>query len=316
MKKNIWINLQRIFPFMGLIVIILIFTIISGDKLWTKNNLLSIINTAIPICLGGAGMIFVATQGSTDMSMGSLLALAGTLGGLASIRTGLAGFITISLLVGLLCGIFNGYLLAYLKVESLMVTLAMLIALRAIVSFITNGQAVFVDSRIIGLNRIGIKLPVFLVLILAMWYIFTYTKIGFYSRCIGENQEVGRFSGINIRKYKILAFTLSGLMAGFVSIFTVGKIGGVSPNMGNFFELQVMTAMFVGGVPVTGGSESKYYKMITGALMLAFLQNGLTISLVSAEIAELIQGVILLVVVFLEIFVRNRFIQGELAKEV
>jgi ribose transport system permease protein len=146
-----------------------------------------------------------------------------------------------------------------------------------------------------------------------MWYLFDFTKAGFFSKCIGENQVVGQFAGIPVKTYKTLAFALSGLMAGFVGIFSVGRIGGIAPTMGNFFELQVMTAMFVGGVPVTGGASSKFYKVLVGSLMLAFLQNGLTISRVPSEVSELIQGLILLSVVFLGLLVHDKFLQRQTA---
>jgi ribose transport system permease protein len=314
MKKNKWEYFQNLFPFIGLIVIVLVFTITSGDRLWTKNNLLSIVNMVIPLCLGASGMVFVASQGSTDMSMGSLLALCGTLGGLASLKLGIPGFILVSLLTGILFGAFNGVIVAYFKVPSLMVTLAMLIALRAVVSYITNGQAVFLDPDVIALDSLYIMLPAAVVLLILMWYVFSYTKIGFFSRCIGENQEVSRFSGIAVKKYKIFAFALSGLMAGVTGILAVVKIGGVSPTIGNFFELQIMTAMFVGGIPVTGGAGSKFYKIITGSFMLVFLQNGLTLCMVSAEISELIQGSILLIVVFMSILAGRRLHKIELNK--
>jgi ribose transport system permease protein len=77
--------------------------------------------------------------------------------------------------------------------------------------------------------------------------------------------------------------------------------------MGNFFELQVMTAMFVGGIPVNGGAVSKFYKIIVGSLMLAFLRNGLAITRVPTEISELIQGIMLLLVVFLGLYVNEKF---------
>ncbi|MDR1362725.1 MAG: ABC transporter permease [Spirochaetaceae bacterium] len=313
-KKNYWSFFQKMFPFIGLLAIIIVFSIISGSKLWTVRNLKTIISTMIPLCIGGMGMIFVAAQGSTDMSQGSLLALAATLGGVFSIHLGFWAFVPGTLLVGLLIGIFNGAMLSRLKVPSLMVTLAMLIALRALVIFFTtSGEEIKIDPRILMLNRESVKYPIFIVLAIIMWYLFDFTKAGFFSKCIGENQVVGQFAGIPVKTYKTLAFALSGLMAGFVGIFSVGRIGGIAPTMGNFFELQVMTAMFVGGVPVTGGASSKFYKVLVGSLMLAFLQNGLTISRVPSEISELIQGLILLGVVFLGLLVHDKFLQRQTA---
>lgn len=313
MKTGFWSKIQKVFPFAGLIVILITFTILAGDKMWTANNLQNVLNIMIPICLGGAGMVFVAAQGSTNMSMGSTLAFSATFAGLASNAWGSWVFVPVALLLGLAIGLFNGVMVAKFKVTSLMVTLAMLIALRAVVSFITNGQAVFLSPQVLVFNKPYIKLPVFIIVMALMWYLFEYTKAGFYSRCIGENEEVGRFAGIQVGRYKILVFVLAGIMSGLVGIFQVGSIGGVSPNMGSFFELQIMTAMFVGGIPVSGGASSKFYKLIVGSLMLAFLQNGLTLTRVSSEISELIQGLILLGVVFFGIFTQEKYLQRQTA---
>lgn len=315
MRKDFWTFFQRLFPFVGLIVIIVIFSVINQGNMWSATNLLTVISIMIPLCLGGGGMVFVAAQGSTDLSMGSLVALCGTIAGIASMTLGFWAFIVISIAVGIGVGVLNGVIVSKCRVSSLMVTLAMLIALRALVAFITNGQVFFVDQQILMLNRMEIKLPIFLGVIALMWYLFEYTKIGYFSRCMGENQTVGKFAGISVAKYQILSFALSGAMAGMIGIFTVGNIGGISPTMGNFLELQVMIAMFVGGVPVTGGAGSRFYKVVVGALMLAFLQNGLTVSRVSAEMSELIQGIILICVVFFGLFVRRKYIQRQIARE-
>jgi ribose transport system permease protein len=309
MKKinNKWDLISKLFPFIGLAVIIAVFTIISPNRLWRINNIRGIINMMIPMAIGAMGMVFVAAQGSTDLTQGSLLALCASFAGLVSTQAGAWIFVPLALLIGLGVGIFNGVILAYLKVPSLMLTLAMLIALRAIVAYITNSQAMFLDPAIIALDDTKIKYPVFILLLIVMCYLFDYTKAGFFSRCIGENQTVGQFSGIPVKKYKIMAFALSGLMAAVVGIFAVGSIGGVAATMGNFFELQVMTAMFVGGIPVHGGASSKFYKIIVGSLMLAFLRNGLAIARVPTEISELIQGIMLLLVVFLGLYVNEKF---------
>lgn len=315
MKKDFWSYLQHIFPFLGLIIIVIVFSILAGERLWTSANIMNIVAIMIPLCLGGSGMIFVSSQGSTDMSQGSSVGISGTIAGVASNALGFEWFIPFALITGLLVGLFNGVMVSKFKVSSLMVTLGMLIALRALVSYITNGENVFVDPQVIMLNRLEIKLPIFVGVVALMWYLFEYTKMGFFSRCIGENEVVGRFAGIPVGRYKTAAFVLSGLMAGLVGVFTVGNIGGVTANMGSFFELQVMIAMFVGGIPVEGGAASKFYKLIVGAFMLAFLQNGLTISKVNSDFSELLQGLILIGVVIFGLFARRKFLQRQSAKE-
>ena len=311
MKNGIWSNIQKFFPFIGLATILIVFSFLSGGRLWQLQNLQSVLNTMIPICLGGGGMIFVSAQGSTNMSMGSTLALSGAIAGLVSNALGFWSFVPTALLVGLVVGIFNGVMVSKFKVSSLMVTLSMLIALRALVTLLTSGQPIFVDFAILNFSTMPVKLPIFLGAMVILWYMFEHTKLGHFSRCMGENEMVGRFSGIPVDRYKIFAFARSGLLAGLVGVFTVANIAGVSPTMGNFYEMQVMIAMYVGGIQVRGGAQSKFYKLIVGAMTLAFLQNGLTISRVSSEYSELIQGLILLLVVFFGNFIQKQFVRRQ-----
>jgi ribose transport system permease protein len=315
MKKDIWTYLQAIFPFMGLIVILVTFTVLAGNRLWTSQSILSVLSVAIPICLGGSGMIFVSSQGSTDISPGALLGFTTTIAAtIAGITGGVWSFIISSLLIGLFVGALNGAIVSRYKVESIMVTLAMRMILRAIVVYITFGQDIFVDKRILMLNQWNIKLPVFIITVVLMWYLFEYTKAGFFSRCIGENETVGHYTGIPVNRYKILAFGLSGLMSGLVGIFSVGAVGGVSPQIGNFFELQVMMAMFIGGNPVTGGAGARFYKIVLGSLMLSFLQYGLAICRVGSELSAILQGLILIGVVVLGLFVREHYVKRQAIK--
>ncbi|WP_434643829.1 ABC transporter permease [Thermoanaerobacterium thermosaccharolyticum] len=315
MKKGLWSSYQRIFPFISLILLIIIFSIIVGPKFWSVDNLVNIINQVVPLILGGAGMIFVVTQGGCDLSQGSALALVGTIAAMASNSLGFIAYFPAAIFLGTLIGAFNGVIVSKFKVQSLMVTLAMMITLRAIVVYITGGQVIYVSSSVLLLDNFAIKISIFVTTMAVMYYLFEYTKIGFYSKVIGENEMVGIYSGISVDKYKILAFMISGIMAGIVGALTVGRIGGVDPAMGNFFELQVLMSLFVGGVPVTGGAGSKIYKLFIGALILSVLQNGLILSRVSAEVSELVEGIILIGVVFFTLYIRSKFIQVQSAGE-
>ncbi len=313
MKNRTWSLIQKYFPVIALAVILIVFTFLSGGKIWTWKNLQNVLNTMIPYCIGGAGLLFASAQGSSNMSVGSTLALSAAAGAWVSNRVGFWAFVPVCLIVGLMCGGFIGWFITTFKVSSLMVTLAMLIALRALVTLITNGSSIFVDFAVMKFNNLEVKLPIFLVLMVLFWYLFEHTKLGYFSRCMGENEVVGKFSGIPVNKYKIIAFSLAGLMAGVVAVFNVANICGASATMGNFFEMTVMIAMYVGGVPIRGGSKSRFYKLILGSMTLAFLSNGLTISRVNSAYSELIQGVILLSVVFLNNFIQKQLVRHQMA---
>lgn len=298
MKTKFKFNIGTVIPFAGLITIALVFTIATGGGMWETSNILSIMDAVIPLIMGGLGMIFVVSQGSCDMSQGSLLALSGTLAAIAVNKFGPAFLFPTAIAIGALIGLTNGVILSKFKVSSLTITLAMLIGLRALVAFFTQGQAISVPAQVISLNNASIKIPVCIILILVFGYIFEYTKVGYYSKVIGENEIVGKYTGISVNKMKILAFVLSGIMAGVVGAFTIGRIGGVDPGMGNFFELQVMLALFVGGVPVTGGMSSKVFKLLIGALTISLLENGLVLCGVNGDFSEAIEGIVLIFVVF------------------
>lgn len=313
MKNRIWSLIQNFFPVIALGIILIVFTFLSEGKLWSANNLKSVLNTMIPYCIGGAGIMFASAQGSSNMSVGSTLALSAAIGAWVSNQVGFWAFVPTCLIVGTLCGSFIGYFITKFKVSSLMVTLAMLIALRAFVTLITNGSSIFVDLNVMKFNDLGVKLPIFLALMALFWYLFEYTKLGFFSRCMGENEVVGKFSGVPVNKYKIIAYALAGLMAGVVAIFNVANICGASATMGNFFEMTCMIAMYVGGVPIRGGRQARFYKLVLGSVTLAFLSNGLTISRVDSAYSELIQGIILLSVVFLSNFIQKQFTRYQMA---
>ena len=128
--------------------------------------------------------------------------------------------------------------------------------------------------------------PVLVLLTLIFGYLFEYTKLGYYSKAIGENEVKARNSGVPVEKMKILAYVLCGVMAGIAGVFTLSRVGGVDVSMGNFFELEVMLAIFTGGVPVTGGMPTRIFRLFVGALTIGVLVNGLTLYGVSAALAE------------------------------
>ena len=142
-----------------------------------------------------------------------------------------------------------------------------------------------------------------------MAYLFEFTKAGRYSQAIGENETVAKYVGVPVVKMKILAFALSGLMAGMASIFSILTVGGTSQTMGSFTEMKVAMAIFLGGVLVTGGKSAKIYKMILGSLSISIIVNGLAIiGFPESEYSELVQGLLLLLILFATIVatVRDR----------
>jgi len=140
----------------------------------------------------------------------------------------------------------------------------------------------------------------------ASGYLLKYTRFGAYCKAIGENEKTMIFTGINTDRIKLFAFIISGAMAGIASVFTLARLGGASNTMGSGFEMRVMMAMFIGGIPVSGGMNTKLYKLFLGAPMIVLLENGLVICGASGGLTQLIRGIVLLLVVYITVAVEKK----------
>jgi ribose transport system permease protein len=307
MKKH-KLDLQDIVPFIAFLAIFVFFMIASYNertgafRMLAALNLHTILDQTMLTIVVACGALFVVAQGGIDLSVGVNLALSGVIGVWAAHTTG-APFLVIpvSLLVGLAAGIFNGVIVSRFKVPSFMLTLAMLIGVRGLVNYIqTKTQVQRLPDGLLFLNTPTVKTAIFIVIVLIMAYLFEFTKTGRYSRAIGENETAARFVGVPVDKMKIVAFALSGLMAGMGALFYVVTIGSTSQQMGVFLEMRVVMAIFLGGVLVTGGFSAKFYKILLGSFSIQIIIIGLAlINKSDAHISQSVQGLLLLLILLM-----------------
>lgn len=315
MKKRSRITLYDLIPFIAFLAIFLFFTFASykpgkGFMMLKTANLYSIIEQTMQVILISSGTLFVVAQGSIDLSVGVNLALSGVIGVWVATATGIAWlFIPVTIIVGLVVGVFNGIMVGKFKISSFMVTLAMLIGVRGLVNFIqAKILAQRLDKDMISiLNSTAVKVTMFLVIVVILCYVFEFTKAGRYSRAIGENETTARFIGIPVKKMKIIAFALSGLMAGVGGVFSLISVGSTSQQMGIFVEMRVAMAIYLGGVLVTGGSTAKFYKILLGSLSIEIIVKGLALMGRSdSHISQSVQGILLLLILFISALFANK----------
>lgn len=307
--KKIRIKAGDVVPFVALIVIFTFFAIASGGKTVAPDNLLRLLDQSMIIMLLGCGMLFVVAQGSIDLSVGVNLALSGVVGTYIANIVGGWAFIPACLLVGLVIGIFNGVMVAKFKVSSFMLTISMLIGVRGVVNFIqeslmksTGFGSQYMPQSMLFLGDSNVRLAIFLVVLALMIYLFEFTKLGRYGKAIGENETAAKNVGVPVSLIKILAFSISGLMAGLGGIFSVAQLGSTNQTMGSFREMQTAMAIFLGGVLVTGGASAKMYKVVLGSISITLIVNGLgIIGKAESHISQSVQGIILLVILFLTV---------------
>lgn len=305
-KKNKLI--ETLLPFIILLAMLLVFAITTKGSIFTTSNMLTIVKQTLNTIIAALGMIFVASLGATDITQGSLVGFAGAAGTMAAISYGFFPSIVVAVLCGLASGLFLGIVNVKFKVPSFMCSLAMLIALRALGTVVMGGSTsgISVPDFIYVLDNMAVKIPIVIVLVVIVAFVFHKTPYGTYCRAIGENENAVKFSGINVDKMKIIAFVLSGLFTGISSMFVLARVGGCSTTLGLGFEMKIMMAMFIGGIPVQGGFGTKLYKVLVGAFTIIILENGLVLSGSSGAITQLIRGIVLLGVVYLTIALNAR----------
>lgn len=309
------LKVQDVVPFAAFIVIFLFFTIASYNSrtgvfmMLTARNLSTILDQTMITLVVACGTLFVVAQGSTDLSVGVNLALAGVIGSYIASASGVPWLlIPVTLTVGAFMGYVNGFLVARCKVSSFMVTLAMLIGVRGLVNYLQVHIEVQKLPDVLGfMNNSFFKIPVFIAILIAAAYIFEFTKLGRYSRAIGENETTARFVGVPVKRIKIIAFMLSGLMAGVGALFYISTVGATSNQMGVFLEIRVIMAIFLGGVLVTGGSSAKFYKLLLGSFSIQIIISGLAlIGKSDSHIAQSVEGILLILILYISIFAGRR----------
>jgi len=292
-------TLKRLASLWAFVVTITLFALITRGRSISIQNLVFIFNQSVIIILAGMGLIFVMSQGSFNMSPGAIVALAPLLGYLSDqVIPGL--FIPVTILSGAMVGAVIGGIFANMKVPSFILTLSASFIIRntAIVIFggIPNGLIILPMGLIILDEPVPKIIAVAALGAITAW-LFHYNKIGKWCKAIGSDENVAKYSGVLIRRMKFVAFTISGLMAGITAIFVSIRTGSVTMRSGNFLEFDVLIALLLGGVPLSGGPSSRMLGVYLGAITISIINNGLAILNVTTIYQELVKGAMLLLLV-------------------
>jgi len=285
-----------------LISLIIIFSIFSKYFL-TSRNLLNITRQISINLIVAIGMTFVIITGEIDLSVGSIAALAGVATGWVIVTTSsiLLGIVA-GIFVGVLIGLLNGALTVYGKVQSFIVTLAMLGLARGLALVWTDGKPISglpKNFEILGAGYFGI-IPVSTIIAILIFIItfvvFSRTKHGIYIRSIGANREAARLSAIPVKQYRIIAFLLSGLLSAIGGIIITSRLISAQPTAAEGMELNVIAAVILGGASLSGGIGTITGTLL-GAIIIGVINNGMNLIGISAFFQQIVKGIIILVAV-------------------
>lgn len=292
----------RYIPFLALILLIVGFGIAESERFLTMRNAQIIMLQSAVLIIVGLGMTFVIIAGSIDLSVGSLVAVAAMLSAAAANEWGLAGALMVALLVGAAAGLVNGLVFTVLRVPSFIATLGMLSIARGVTIIYSGGAPIPIQTATQVLNLGTWPAPVFVaaLAVVVCQVIYRLTPFGRYVQGIGGNERVALLSGVPVDRTKTLIFVLSGIMAGLGGLVTAARLGAGTPQAGTGFELDVISAVVIGGTPLTGGIGNMYSTAV-GALVISTLSNGLVILGVPSEVQTVIKGIVLVLAVFISL---------------
>ena len=301
MRRPFRMKTDFLVPTLFLVVLFVYFGIASNGRFLSIVNLGGIIDQSISIIIGGLGTIFVIAIGSVELSNSGSLAISALVGGILAQQFGSEPLAVVVIIVlSAFIGLLNGLIVTKLHVTSFLTTISMMMILQGLFTYSQTIVGMYsAGSFISSFYEPYIEIPILVILIALSFYLMEYTKFGKYCQAIGENENAALNMGIPVDRVKILAFVASGAAAGIAGIFMMAKLGGVTNSMGNNFHMDVMMALFLGGVLVTGGTSARTFKLILGAITLVVLKNGLImIGLTQTAWSQSVRGIALMLLLF------------------
>jgi ribose transport system permease protein len=290
-----------------LCALVLLFGSISKN-FWSRQTLRILLNQNADLAVVAVGMTMVLVVGGIDLSVGSVLALSGTVLGIlvADQKWPVWAAVLACLGTGMACGLFNGLVSVFWSVPSFIVTLGMLEMARGGAYLVTSSETKYIGPRVEAvaqpISSLGISSAflIAVVVVIAAHVLLTRTVLGRLMIAVGTNEEAVRLSGINPHPIKLTTFVLSGLLAGLGGFFQVARVSSADPNGATGLELGAIAAAVIGGTSLMGGRGS-VLRTFLGVLIIATLQTGLAQVGASEPTKRLVTGAVIVLAVIVDI---------------
>ncbi|MDF5734569.1 MULTISPECIES: ABC transporter permease subunit [unclassified Nostoc] len=288
-----------------LVIICILFAFLSPNFL-TGGNIVNILRQASINIVLATGMTFVILTGGIDLSVGSILAVSAVVALLVSLLPALSwAAVPAALLAGLLLGLVNGALITFLDVPPFIVTLGSLTALRGVAFLVAKGTTLInrdINFAWVGNSYVG-PLPwlviIALLTVIASWFVLRQTVLGVQIYAVGGNERAARLTGIKVNRVLLFVYGISGLLAGLAGIMSASRLYSASGVLGQGYELDAIAAVILGGTSFTGGIGTIGGTLL-GALIIAILNNGLTLLNLSYFWQLVVKGLVIILAVMID----------------
>ncbi|HKT91060.1 MAG TPA: ribose ABC transporter permease [Paraburkholderia sp.] len=300
-------TLQKLGPFVALLIIAVALSIVSRDFL-TVDNLLNVMRQASINALIAFGMTLVILLGGIDLSAGSVLALSSVIiatllsAGTPAIVATLAG-----LVAGGVMGFANGLVISKGKVAPFIATLGSMTVLRGLALVVSNGSPISSFNSdffsLLGGGYVARLVPIPVVLMLVMfgvfWVLLRKTVFGRHIYATGGNAESAKLSGVKVDRIQLWVYTIAGVMSALAGVVLTSRLNSAQPTAGTGYELDAIAAVVLGGTSLTGG-RGWIFGTLVGALLIGVLNNGLNLLDVSSFYQQVIKGIVILLAVLID----------------
>jgi ribose transport system permease protein len=287
---------------LAMLVVLFVGLAFYSEYFFTERNLANYARQISVVGIVALGEALVIIAGGIDLSVGSIIGLAAVSAGMVSGATGLPVLgLAAPIAVGIVVGLINGLLVTRIRINSFIATLGMLSVTRGIALLITNGSPQRFDNWAawLGNGRIG-PVPVQFILLVGLaalaWFFATRTRAGRNIYAVGNNARAARLAGIDVERTRVLVFVISGGLAGLGGLLLGGMLTNASPNLGLGYELDVIAAVILGGVALSGGRGS-IGGVVIGAALMGLLRNAFVLLNVSGYWQTITIGLVVIVAV-------------------
>jgi ribose transport system permease protein len=296
---------DRVGIFLVLLLLVVLMAAIAPNFL-SVDNAVNVARSVSINAILAAGMTVVILTGGIDLSVGSILAVAGVAGVLLA-TDGVPPPLALlgGILVGAACGAVNGALVAWLALPAFIVTLGSLTYLRGLAYSLLDGQPLVASDlgyRGIGNGSVaGIPQPVVVMLVVYVifWFLLERTRFGRHVYAVGGNMEAARLAGINVKRVLLSTYMLAGAAAGVAGLIFSARVLSAQPTAGQGYELDAIAAVVLGGTSLAGG-RGRIFGTLVGAIIIGVLSNGLVLLDVPFFYQLIIKGVVIIIAIALD----------------
>ncbi len=299
-KQKLKNTMRNLMPLFGFLIILIVFSILTGGRIIRPRNLNLMLSQVYVLMITSMGVFMIMTVGGLDFSQGSIIGLASIVFCAVSQYSIILGIFA-AIIAGAAMGAFNGLFHVKFKIASFIVTICTMYLFRGLCEYITTNGPIPATIRVLDFNQTWFKVLMTVIVVGIGFLVMHFTRLGSDLRAIGAGETAARFSGSRPDLLKFMAFTVSGAITGFASFINVIKVGSITGTAGSQLETQILIALVLGGMPISGGAKARFSNIIIGTLTYCVLDKSLPMIFSVAATQQLVKGIIFLIVVALTI---------------